>query len=299
MRREFAWIAMPLVMALCASRCWALSSEDLALVASAAERGSAASQVLLAVACLNGDGGLARDPARAAYWFEQAAIQGNAYAETRLGDLYEQGLGIPPNAKLAFDWRIKAALRGEVPAQVKVGRMYQEGIGVDKNSDLAAHWFRRAAAEGSTEAHYLLDRINRYGSDAEVENAAARTWFEKAARQGYESAALLLNMIRSIGYQIDESWHNRAPDLKKLAEDGDLEAEYQLARHYESGTGGARKDVAAALGWYRRAAAGGHPMAMTTLEQVYAASLDGLRRDPAASARSTARTNTAPSTHSN
>ena len=289
MRREIAWIAVPFFLALCAEPCLALSPDELALIAPAAERGGAASQVLLAVAYLNGDGGLVREPARAAYWFEQAAIQGNAYAEERLGDLYAQGLGVPANPKLAFDWRIKAANRGNINAQLKVGRMYQEGVGVAKDIDQAIHWFERAAAEGNAEAQFLLGKLYHYGGDVEVDRAAARSWFEKAAQQGYEGAVLLLNMIESIGYQIDEGWHNRLPELRTLAADGDLEAEYQLAQRYERGVGGVKKDAGTALDLYRRAANRGHLMAMKALVQIYSTGLDGVEPDPKAAAEWAAR----------
>jgi len=289
MKRQSLRIAALSILVLCAAPCLALSSDELALVAPAAQRGSAASQVLLAVAYLNGDGGLPREPAKAAYWFEQAAIQGNAYAEKRLGDLYEQGLGVPANPKLAFDWRLKAANRGAVEAQLKVGKMYQEGAGVAKDIDQAIHWFHRAATEGNAEAQYLLGRLYHYGGDVEVDRAAARSWFEKAALQGYEGAIHILNLIESIGYQLDETWHNRTPGLKDLAEDGDLEAEYQLAQRYERGIGGFKKDAATALDWYRRAAAGGHLMAMRALAQIYAEGLDGVERNPNAAAEWAAR----------
>jgi hypothetical protein len=149
-----------LVLAFFGSSGLALTSDDLKLIKPAAEGGSDSSQVLLAVAYLNGDGGLTKDPTQAVYWFEQAAIQGNAYAEERLGGLYAQGLGVPANPKLAFDWYFKAANRGVVPAQVKVGKMYQEGAGVGKDVEKAISWFHRAAAEGSAEAQFLLGKIH-------------------------------------------------------------------------------------------------------------------------------------------
>jgi len=280
MRREIGWVSV--ILALSAGPCLALDPNDLKLITQAAERGSAASQVLLAAAYLNGDGELAKDPVRAARWFEQAAIQGNAYAEERLGDLYALGLGVPVNPKLAYDWRVKAANRGILQAQVKVGKMYQEGIGVGKDIGQAIYWFRRAATEGNPEAQYMLGKLYHYGGAVEADRAAARSWFEQAAQQGYESAILFLNLIESIGYQIDEGWHNRLPGLRELASDGDPEAEYQLAQRYEHGVGGVRKDRETALEWYRRAATGGHLMAMKTLAQIYSAGLDGVARDPKA-----------------
>jgi TPR repeat protein len=281
------------MLAFIAAPCLALNADEVALVAPAAERGSAASQVLLAVAYLHGDGGLVRDPAKALYWFEQAAIRGNVYAQGRLGDLYAQGLGTPVNPKLAFDWRLKAANRGQVQAQVKVGKMYQEGIGVGKDIDQALYWFRRAATEGDAEAQFLLGRLYHEGGGVPVDRAAARSLFEQAAQKGYEGAVLFLNTIESIGYQFDESWHNRIPALKQLAEDGDLEAQYQLAQRYERGINGVKKDLAVALGWYQRAGTGGHLMAMRALAQIYAEGLDGVKPDPEAAAKWTARANAA------
>lgn len=275
-------LAILAMLSLLASGGFALSTEDVALVRKAAERGSDASQVLMGIACLNGDGGLAKDPAQAAHWFELAAIQGNSYAEAKLGDIYEQGLGVERNPRLAFDWRLKAANRGDLPAQVAVGKMFRDGRGTDRNSALALHWFRRAATENNAEAQYLLGRMYHEGVDVPEDRVAARTWFERAARQGYEAATAVLTLIESIGYGLEESWHHRLPGLQKLANDGDSEAQYQLAQRYEHGAGGLAKDMAAAIDWYSRSATGGNRMAMRTLSQIYATGEGGVARDPVA-----------------
>ena len=287
MRKNVAWIwiVFGFALALFADASLALNHNDVALITQAAEENDAASQVLLAVAYLNGDSGLARAPAKAVYWFERAGIQGNAYAEERLGDLYEQGLGVSANPKLAFDWRMKAAERGIVGAQLKVGQMYQEGAGVGKDINQAIYWFRRAATEGNAEAQYRLGRLYHYGGDVEVDRAVARSWFEKAAQQGYEGAILFLNLIENIGYQVDERWHNRLPALQKVAEDGDLEAEYQLALRYEQGLGGVATDAATAVVWYRRAAAAGHLLSIQALARMDAMKRDGAPHDANAAAQ--------------
>lgn len=249
----------------------AAGPDSVAMIAQAAERGADTSQVQLAVAYLNGSGGLARDPARAAYWFEQAAIRGNAYAEARLGDLYAQGLGVPENQTVAFDWRIKAARRGDAEAQLKVGRMYQEGIGVGRNMDQAIYWYRRAALEGNAEAQSQAGSFHRYGDDVEVTQASSRSAFERAAMRGYDLVRYFMDLVEDIGYWIEEDWHHRLPGLEKLARDGDAEAAYQLARRYEHGAGGVRQNSATALAWYQRAAEGGHPRALRELARIRSA----------------------------
>lgn len=290
---KIAWFAASLTLALCAGSGFALGPEGLTMITQAAERGADASQVLLAVAYLNGNQGLAQDPARAAYWFEQAAIQGNAYAEARLGNLYAHGIGVPANQTLAFDWRVKAAYRGEVEAQLEVGKMYQDGVGVGRDVDQAIYWYRRAATEGSAEASRLAGKLQRYGNDAEVTQAASRSLFEKAAKRGYELASYLVELVEDLGYRLDEGWHHRLPGLEELARDGDIEAAYQLGQRYERGVGGVRRDYASAIAWYRRAAEGQHPMAISALAGIHGAGLDSAARDPRQAARWAARTQAA------
>lgn len=282
MKLQLGRLLPMMMLGLCGQTALALGSDDVVLIAKAAERGSDASQVLLATAYLAGDGGLAKDPAKAAHWFEQAAIQGNGYAEEKLGDLYEQGNGVDKNLKLSFDWRLKAANRGILTAQVSLGKMYRDGQGVDKDINKAMFWFERAATEGNSEAQYLLGRMYHENPRSEAELAAGRSWLQKAARQGYDSAAHFLALVESIGYEIEETWYHRKPGLHKLANDGDPEAQYQLAQRYEQGVGGVRKDTGLAIDWYRRAANGGNRMAMRALSQIYGNGLDGVARDPAA-----------------
>ena len=280
-RRAALRIAASAALALAAGSTLALSPQDLPMVSRSAERGNDASQVLLAVAYLNGDGGLRRDPAQAAHWFELAALQGNAYAQERIGDLYESGEGVGANATLAFDWRLKAAQRGNMQAQVKLARMYLAGTGTARDEDQARAWLERAAVEGSAEAQYLLGRMVHESPDSVAHRAEALTWLERAAKQGYEQAIGLLNLIRSIGYEVDAGWHHHAPALAKLAADGDPEAQYQLAQRYEHGANGTTRDPAQAVRWYTAAAGYGHRPSMLALSQMLETGA-GVPRDPAA-----------------
>ena len=268
--RPLARLLLFLALSWAAVAALAITPDELTLIARAAERGSASAQLMLALAYLNGDGGLSKDAPRAARWFEAAALAGNGYAEERLGDLYAQGIGVPPNARLAADWREKAANRGIVAAQVKLGKMYLEGQGLARDSAKAHYWIQRAAIEGNAEAQFLLGQMYHAGTALEANPALAHSWFEKAALQGYESAIQLLHLIENIGYQLEESWYHRLPGLRKLAEDGDSEAQYQLAQRYEHGVGGVDRDLQVARNWYTRAAAGGNSQARQALEELRA-----------------------------
>lgn len=265
----------------------ALTADEAGLVSRGALRGNDASQVMLAVAYLKGDGGLPKDAAQAAHWFELAALQGNAFAQERIGDLYEQGIGVTASPVLAFDWRLKAATRGNLAAQVKLAKMYLAGSGTARDERQARDWLERAAVEGSAEAQFLLGRMAHQAADSPAHRTEARNWLEQAARQGYERAAELLNLIESIGYSVEEGWHQHVPELSRLANDGDPEAQFLLAQRYEHGGDGIPRDPPQALRWYKAAAGNGHRASMLALSHIYESG-SGVPRDVEA-ARSWAR----------
>ncbi|MBQ7242789.1 MAG: SEL1-like repeat protein [Bacilli bacterium] len=43
-----------------------------------------------------------------AYWFEQAAMQGDREAQSRLAKCYEQGIGVPRSIETASYWKKKS-----------------------------------------------------------------------------------------------------------------------------------------------------------------------------------------------
>src|SRR5579871_1324913 len=80
----------------------------------------------------------AGDHAGAAQILAKAAEAGNAVAQLRLALLYDQGDGVPQDAKQAYQWYVRAAAQGEPESLNQVGLYYELGEGVDENWDLAA-----------------------------------------------------------------------------------------------------------------------------------------------------------------
>lgn len=249
------------------------------MVTNAAERGSSSSQVLLAVMYANGDGGKEKSDKLAAYWYESAAEGGNVYAQQKLGDLYEMGKGVPVNLKVAAEWREKAANRGNVDAQLKLGKMYLDGLGVEQDYKKAKYWLNRSAVEGNSEAQFLLGKMYHLGLGVEQNREIAGNWLAKAASHSYEDAVKLLNLLESFGLHVEEGFYQRLPELDKLAQDGDAEAQYQLAVRYESGGYGMKKNAEKALYWFKQAANNGHLLAMKSLAHIYRDGLDGVAAD--------------------
>ena len=259
---------------------FAMNPEEFAATRKAAENGSASAQVLVAIAYLNGDAGLARDSKLAAGWFEQAALRGNGYAAGRLADLYETGNGVAKNPKAAADWRERAARRGNVEAQFKLGQMYLEGSGVKQDRKRAIDWLQGAAEEGSSDAAYLLARIYREGLGGPQDQAMADHWHYKASVQGSGVTDDLLRLIKSFGHNYDKPLSDGA--LRQLAADGDAEAQYQLGLRYYLGRGGEKRDPAQAMKWFELAAGKGQVIAMRTLAHILAKGEHGVPADPQA-----------------
>ena len=160
--------------------------------------------------------------------------------------------------------------------------MYLYGTGVARDPTKAAQWLDRAAIEGNSEAQYLYAKMFRSGYGVAQNNQAADNWLAKSAAQGYEDAIRLVHFMENVGFQIEETFYHRPPELEKLAQDGDTEAQYQLAIRYETGAYGQKKDSASALAWFKKAAERGHVLAMRSLAQIYAKGIEGVAADPQA-----------------
>lgn len=118
-----------------------------------------------------------------------------------------------------------AATRGNTRAQLMLAKMYLDGEGVDRNAEQAEYWLNRTAIEGNSEAQFLLGKLYHSRNNRKM----AGNWLAKSAAQGYEDAIHLLHFMENIGFQMEESLHQRPADLHQLAGDGDGDAQYQLS----------------------------------------------------------------------
>ena len=259
----------------------AMTATEAAMIDNAAQRGSASAQVLLAVIYLNGMADHPKNEQQAAQWFEKAAQQGNDYAQKMLADMYQEGHGVPKNSQLAADWREKAAKRGNVQAQFLLGKMYLEGAGIKADPVQAAYWLNRAATEGnSDDAQKLLATMHATGNVSVKNPGVADNVLAQSAERGYIDAAQLAQLLEEFGYRLKESLYKRPPDLQKLAQDGDADAQYQLAVHYETGTPDLTQNNGQAVYWLQRAAQNGHLAAMKSLANIYQSGQYGVVVNP-------------------
>lgn len=77
-------------------------------------------------------------------WLPQAQA-GDKEAQTYVGEIYEKGLGLPPDYAVALAWYRKAAEQGHTRAQINLGHLYEKGLGVAPDPAQALHWYRQAS----------------------------------------------------------------------------------------------------------------------------------------------------------
>ncbi|HET7877017.1 MAG TPA: caspase family protein [Methylomirabilota bacterium] len=76
------------------------------------------------------------------------AESGDPAAQTYVGEIFEKGLGVPPDHAAAAVWYRRAAQRGYSRAAINLGQLYEQGLGVPKDPAQALGWYRKAAGLG-------------------------------------------------------------------------------------------------------------------------------------------------------
>ncbi len=229
----------------------------------AAAQGNADAQTGLGIGL-----GVAQDFAQARAWFEKAAAQGNANAQTGLGILYHNGQGVTQDYGQARAWYEKAAAQGNALAQSNLGILYEYGQGVTQDYGQARAWFEKAAAQGDDLAQYNLGALYHIGQGVTQDYGQARAWYEKAGAQGNAWAQLNLGILYDWGLGVAQDYVQARAWYEKAAAQGNADAQNYLGFLYHNGQGVAQ-DYRQARLWYEKAAAQGHAKSQCNLGLLY------------------------------
>ena len=178
------------------------------------------------------------------------AVQGYAHAQTELGERYREARGgVTQDYEIAVSWFRRGAEQGYAGAQAALGAMYRDGRGLTQDDEEAVTWFRRAAEQGYAEGEYSLNAQLNLGLIYENGRGVARD-LEEAARY-YERAG-----------------REGLANLRLVADQGIVRAQYALGEVYEDGKWGVTRDLKEAAKWYQLAADQGSIGARRRLERV-------------------------------
>lgn len=116
------------------------------------------------------------------------AEKGSARAQTNLGLMHSDGLGVPPSDKEAVRWYRLAAEQGEKRAQYYLGTMLESGLGVPQDYSDAVKNYRLAAMQGHVKAQYRLGLMYLKGQGVMQSSESAYAWWSIAASKGHQEA---------------------------------------------------------------------------------------------------------------
>ena len=217
-----------------------------------------------------------------------AAEQGDVKAQSNLGLMYDQGLGVPQNYAEAVRWFQLAAEQGDAGAQCQLGAMYATGKGVSRDQVQAHMWLSLAAAAMKPSEHrdFAVRFRDKVAAGLSVEDLAlaqelARNWnrynidaihldvIRAAAEQGHPRMQCFLGSRYAAGRDVPRDYAEAAKWFRLAAEQDDVEAQSVLGLMYQEGKG-VPQDHAEAVRWLRLAAEQGHAKAQGFLGSMYA-----------------------------
>ena len=224
------------------------------------------------------------DVEKALFWGRKAGEQGSVVAQLTLGRMFFEGDLVERNPVEAAFWLHLAADRDDESKQL-LATLYLHGQGVEKNIAKSAELLRSLARKGDTEAMVqlaiVLSEMFRPPHDE------IHSWLIQASEQGNSHAREILEEIEGVQAtppSIQEEFktsigpRRTASQWRALAEAGDMEAQFCLARLLEDGDD-VQGDYEEAVRWFTLAAAQDHPVAQWHLSRCYHSGW-GVKPDP-------------------
>ncbi len=172
-----------------------------------------------------------------AVWL-QSAQGGDAEAQTTVAEIYERGLGGPPNYQAAVMWYQKAADQKYSRALFNLGTLYEQGLGVEQDKLRALNLYRQAWG--------LPEDSLMYQSAAREEQEALRTQLELALSEKDSRLRLLEQQLETLQKQRRALPRRRIPRRPRTPIPvGEVEALKKWIAQLEAERAASRKQLAA------------------------------------------------------
>ena len=212
------------------------------------------------------------------------AQQGGVAEQFALGVVYQYGLGVEKDEKLAMECLRQAADAGNPLAQTLLAQLLVETDDAETLPE-AVKWYRAAAEQGHAVAQYELGRCCKNSVGMENDYAQALKWYAKAAASGHLPSQYMLQYLSDValgGVDSARGILNKEPDeslqevspveifrhLQSEADKGNALAQNNWGWCCENGVGRAINEPQA-VKWYRLAAEQGHAAAQYNLGRCY------------------------------
>ncbi len=137
-----------------------------------------------------------KDFKRAHRRLKEAADKGHAKAQTLLGMLYENGVGVEKDTEKAISYYRKAADSGLPEAESRLGHLL---LNTEKESKVVsletAGWLKKAARDGQIEAQITLGKLALDVKNSPITQNEAVWYLKDAAKKGNDQAKSMLGKL--------------------------------------------------------------------------------------------------------
>jgi TPR repeat protein len=151
------------------------------------------------------------------------AEKGSALAEYRLGTLYEKGLGVPLDTKIAADWYAKAAELGNVKAMHNLASPMPTATAATRTTPRLPRWFLSAAQRGLADSQFNLAVLHERG-------LGVQHFVDRGLYGGTRIAAAQGDMESTTRVEALLSQHPRPPTAMRPTSRRGVQAERQSMR---------------------------------------------------------------------
>lgn len=214
-----------------------------------AQLGDGAAQTLIGELLSNGLG-VKRDPKAAAFWYQQGAEHGDPAAMFKYALLLMEGAVVKKDKAKADALMKKAAEGGNGSAAFNYAQVLVGDHPGREGLTLALPFYLKSAEQGIADAQYAVSQIymavDDLGKDRKLK---ALTWIERAARAGFDTAQLDLGLWLVNGTAGPRDAKAGFEWLKIAAERGNVSAANKVA-HLLIEAIGTRPDPVEAAKWY-------------------------------------------------
>lgn len=240
--------------------------------------------------------------AAALYWYECAASNGIASAGYQAAEMYQQGLGTPPDDERAIAWvRRMADQEGAPYILEKLAEFYSNGLAEPRHADETPIVLLRRAAARRAAMFYKTDELSRlecwalihscqnvwnrcrFGVGTSRDYIAAAQWMWQAwrveARYSAGGTRSLLGVTECpfnailkgevLPLTSDERlWQEAVRLTYQALEQQSAEALHRIAEHYRDGSVLSPQEPARSWAWFHRAAELGYEPAKEDLQKL-------------------------------
>lgn len=206
------------------------------------------------------------DYAKAIEELKRAADVGVAFAQYKLGNLYERGEFISKDLEKAFFNYKKASEKHVADALYELGNCYYSGSGTSKNAKEAVRCFELASGQDHAEAWNNLGYCYYSGTGVRKNREKAFEAYRKAFQYGCKGAGYNIGYCYEKGHGVAQNYNEAAKYYYAAAKAQIAAAQFSVGYFLEKGLG-VKKNSAQAREWYKKAAEAGYKPAFKKMRK--------------------------------